>query len=492
MSSSSVCRTVVYPIISLIIILISTSVMPADVTLQANDISQKKVFSIEQWRQSLLRYDQFRKARTQKLRDQMPLAIDKIKDLMLPRLREDNMIIPQNLHYIWLGGPILENYWGALMDMYFIAVKNDYKITIWVDNISNLKKLKTDEGYYKQNTYFNLFNNSQRQLKVKNIKELKNITDEELFFPTGFLKELWHWIDLEQIGLKNLAAASDLLRYLILSYYGGVYLDTDIHSISKPFHPKGDELKNKIGQMSVKYGFLAIPYSNTLLVSTKKHPVLLISLLKAIEQYLKYENRHNYAPPLPSSHISLNTAGAYLSGIDRKRRPYVPQIVTDRLTLTCGISGFKCVQKAILEMTVLIHENDTTISQTEIKLKFFSLRCSPRISGQLIGEQMTSFLDDIKNERLTPQPNLIYKDFLNLMAYEHNINRVDPLKYAKIKEIAISKPLEVTNFIGGLSFRKYIKHNDFQIVSLGQNCYLRYISDGNWLDKKKISYVIDF
>ena len=453
---------------------------------------QRKGF-IEKWKVSVEKYDYQRFLQTKALRDKIPLEIKKVQNSISPYLLSMTPKIPRHIHYIWIGGPLPKNYWIAIMDMYFVARENGYTINIWTDHINNFKKLKNDQGINEFNRFWEFFAEKSKGFKIRNIKELKKIADEELLFPTGFLKELWHWIDLEQIGLKNLAAASDLLRCLILSYYGGIYLDTDIHVMSKLLYSKGKKITNKLTSLNPTYGLLTMFDNNPLLVSHKKHPILLASLLRAVGQYLYYENQHSYDafPINPNSKYAK--IFPYLSDIDRKRRPHAihPKEADKKVYFTGAISGPVNMRVIIDEIALLIFQKQNKLSLSMIKANHFYPMRSARICTHLIKEQMKNFCDELKLNIVTNNSNPRYKDFLNVVAYAQNISIHDPLKHEKIKTLIKfeNTKKEVEYFIEGLRFRQYCKNNSFFITRLGEALYLRYVCDLNWLSTKKIKCV---
>lgn len=125
--------------------------------------------------------------------------------------------IPKQIHFVWVGGPIKKEYLENIMKVSAFAKKQGLEINLWVDNENNYYKTAQKEG-------INVTN-----LKIRNISELRKNMEKDKFYKNNpqRLKDFDNIIVREMVGLKNLAAASDLLRYEILRQMGGYYFDTD-------------------------------------------------------------------------------------------------------------------------------------------------------------------------------------------------------------------------------------------------------------------------
>lgn len=110
----------------------------------------------------------------------------------------------------------------------------------------------------------------------------------------------------EMIGFKNLAAASDWLRYVILYFEGGYYFDTDIKFLINektkmvPDHPKhgfkmtavkafinsGDYIfKNKRFDEEKSISLISLASNNDVIATAPQHPILKICLKTVISKY---------------------------------------------------------------------------------------------------------------------------------------------------------------------------------------------------------------
>lgn len=165
-----------------------------------------------------------------------------------------NMLIPKNLHFIWIGIKIPEKYLNHIVS--FICTNTDYKIYLWTDKMTNIYPQidrRTDLRYFFKVNH----NRISISLTQNLIKEI-----ETKFIETKILNKFYFY--RECIGIyKNLAAAADILRLYILYLFGGIYLDVDL-SLKTPIL-----IDCKFGQVECKHGFLYASNSN---ISYQCHP----------------------------------------------------------------------------------------------------------------------------------------------------------------------------------------------------------------------------
>lgn len=182
--------------------------------------------------------------------------------------------LPKKIHFIWLGGPIPEDYLLTIHHIAALAKKSGFEINLWVDHKRNYEKTALAKEMEIPN------------LRVRHIDDVfKRMQADKFHQEEGRGKIYEKLIRREMIGLKNLAAASDLLRYEILRQEGGYYLDTDIH-----FRTKMDAVL-KADQS--KYGFLCgwrFPHnrilgSNDIIGVTPDHDIMKIAIQKIIKKY---------------------------------------------------------------------------------------------------------------------------------------------------------------------------------------------------------------
>jgi hypothetical protein len=134
--------------------------------------------------------------------------------------------IPKTIHFIWLGSPIPEKYGSNIRAI--AALNADYKINIWLDDHSQASAEANPESRFTFRHVDQILNHAVASDDARNIYKLA----------------------VAKSGYRpNYAAASDLLRILILLAEGGVYLDTDTYV-------ERVEAACGFGQLQAKYGFL--------------------------------------------------------------------------------------------------------------------------------------------------------------------------------------------------------------------------------------------
>lgn len=115
--------------------------------------------------------------------------------------------IPKILHFIWIGEPLPEEYLQNILG--FMRHNPEHEVKFWTDNIHTFRK--KDLSYAQESS-----------LKRLCVESVESIIDNAP-------KALQKIIVQESVGLyRNFAAASDIIRLLILSKFGGTYLDTDL------------------------------------------------------------------------------------------------------------------------------------------------------------------------------------------------------------------------------------------------------------------------
>ena len=203
-----------------------------------------------------------------------------------------DLTVPKIIHYIWLGGPIYEEYWLTITKMATIARANGYIVWVWVDNSKNLRLLKTIPGRLRlnipettriiiDNDTYDHYINKLKSIEIKSIYDLERQTKALKNVPITFHKDFWKALREEMVGLKNYGAASDLLRYLILFIYGGLYFDTDERIVSSSLTIP------EIGTITLPCGFKNNWIANSILISIREHPLLAYTLLNAINELKK-------------------------------------------------------------------------------------------------------------------------------------------------------------------------------------------------------------
>lgn len=242
--------------------------------------------------------------------------------------------IPPLFHYIWVGGPLYEEYWNNIVHFAILLKKekSPYQINLLVESLQNIEWLMTKkpDGTRAKirnpglETYRLLINQSHDKgsfvLNIKDIKELKN--HPPLFLSQRQYKEYWNIINFELHGLRNLAAAADFLRLLTLQRYGGWYLDTDMTTLlfnwHKPF--KEDNI--------FPLNFKIIESNNCCIACTPNHPIINAAVRYSLINYLtKFSDlQDKRRTDQTFTYYSLNTQAS-------------SKLRTKRCSLTLAIAG---------------------------------------------------------------------------------------------------------------------------------------------------------
>ena len=122
-----------------------------------------------------------------------------------------NWEVPNKIHYIWIGdGDRLEKYAAGLARNAKLNPGHDVFLHIDTKDLSRYERvIKTFE---KEIAAINV-------VFLRENNDFFNIFKESKSFPV--------YSDLVGAGARNFSAASDVLRYPLIDYYGGVYSDTD-------------------------------------------------------------------------------------------------------------------------------------------------------------------------------------------------------------------------------------------------------------------------
>jgi len=127
---------------------------------------------------------------------------------------------PALFHFIWIGGPIPPEYLHDLQRITKVAKKSGFQVNFWVDSLLN---------YHQTSVAYDI---DIPDLQIKSIDELIEGMKQDPFHGEDLnFSRFLSYVNREMIGYKNLASASDWLRYEILRQFGGYYFDTDLKFI---------------------------------------------------------------------------------------------------------------------------------------------------------------------------------------------------------------------------------------------------------------------
>lgn len=209
--------------------------------------------------------------------------------------------IPNKIHFIWLGNILQQRYLIPILTLASIARRSDFEINLWVDKESNYWRAL--DAYPMDLAVIN-------HPQIRNIEELADKMKEDSFYLENNLNEIankttvspffrenntfndfWQCVKREMIGLKNLAAASDLLRYAILYQAGGYYFDTDtkFHLTPKSILCSENSILGfKVqGAYAIENDIFSFGGGNDLIAALPKHPILKQIIKDLLHAYKK-------------------------------------------------------------------------------------------------------------------------------------------------------------------------------------------------------------
>lgn len=154
-----------------------------------------------------------------------------------------NNQIPKKTHVIWVGSKLPPRYYENLISLCRRMPR--YTINVWTFDDDLFRKVgigtrkefgENDPDMPDMALFHDLGFSQNPRIKIRNIrKELYPIIDT--IFPENIASLIKHIIRLESMGnadFRNLSAASDLLRLIILLVEGGFYVDADTSAEKLP------------------------------------------------------------------------------------------------------------------------------------------------------------------------------------------------------------------------------------------------------------------
>lgn len=299
--------------------------------------------------------------------------------------------LPKKIHFIWVGGAIPEKYLRSIQKLADIAKRSGFEINLWVDNEMNYQKTSTQANIQIPN------------LRIRMIDELQEKMRADPFYQgdegEDRLKQFNYCVRREMVGFKNLAAASDFLRYEILRQEGGYYFDTDtefkVDSSSRltPDRPvlgiKGNFETHWDRNMDNSINIKELGGNNDIIVALPNHHVLHEAIISSIANYRKLDNEE-YSSWRQSAfgEKDIKLKGAKM--MDAKRYPFGENkagFVLNRRNLTIQAAGprvFCDVVKRYWE-----GQNNHSVAA----LDSLRINCGNRSEFELAGIKVTSHSD---------------------------------------------------------------------------------------------------
>lgn len=198
-------------------------------------------------------------------------------NILPPHNPSEPKAIPKEIHFIWFGGPIKKDYFHTIRSLAIIAKKNNFKVHLWVDKLSNYEVTAAKEDIRIPNLDINTLGELRKEMDknpffkekvpVKNPlpyqqPSAKTESSKKEEIATKTRKELLlAYMNREAVGAKNEASRSDFARFIILSLMGGYYFDTDtkFNIDEKTLFSEENPI---YGFLSGNGSFKAVPLSN--------------------------------------------------------------------------------------------------------------------------------------------------------------------------------------------------------------------------------------
>lgn len=268
-----------------------------------------------------------------------------LRDKLTPKFRP----IPRNIYLIWVGGAIpKKEYLVNIMQLAALACKNNFNITLVVENILN---------YHKASALFDINIPNLRILKVSEC--LNNMSRDPYYHRNShFLKKFHECILREAVGYKNLAAVADFLRIEILRQTGGHYFDVDTNltiGTREHLYPQYAEegllihCSNTEMQKDIKGEkelVMATAITNDVMSAVKGHEALSDSLEIMFRNYKKLDNTkwqnrpfHTLQDKKRSLILPNRGAGLTLRVLNKQEVCYYQAGSDDRKSLTLATTG---------------------------------------------------------------------------------------------------------------------------------------------------------
>jgi len=182
--------------------------------------------------------------------------------------------IPNNLHFIWVGGAIPREHAATLLE--WATGNPDYACHLWTENknIEEYVEIIIEEFKFQEQRIDKIFKainlegveltlatySDEVTIQISAISGIPALSDVTLLY-----EEIYTW--------KNYGAASDILRLWILHQYGGIYMDLDTF-------PKNHALPTNINApKNILFGYMQyftlITLCNHIIASDKQNNQLI-------------------------------------------------------------------------------------------------------------------------------------------------------------------------------------------------------------------------
>lgn len=336
--------------------------------------------------------------------------------------------IPSKFHFVWLGSPLPQKYLLSIVRLLPIAQRSNFEINLSVDKESNFRKA-IDKAYS-----MDLMLSHKLQianLHIKNICELVEKMNKDPFYLAKipeetdngqkspfFVKEedlfgsFWQSVRREMIGLRNFAAASDLLRYAILHQEGGYYFDTDtkfhitsntkftpddllfdfkvqgFYVIREPVENTTDIIVvERVYELLQQENIKNISFfgGNDLIAAASRHPILQQIIKDSIDAYNQGDK--NYVACLKKQPITID-----LTEMDIKRSIKTISTASEqnRLSLTINYTGPVQLYKVIKKfLNKYISEHRISSKKLDSMLSYGQIGCLTNNTVKIVNQSFS-------------------------------------------------------------------------------------------------------
>lgn len=202
-----------------------------------------------------------------------------------------------------------------------LARRSGFEINLWVDDPKNV----ANSAFFSRQG--EMSDHRIPHLRVRTVAELEDAMQQDPFYTKGDqsnLKDFQAFLAREMVGLKNLGAAADLLRYEILRQEGGYYFDIDTD-----FELQQDSLLEQdmpLHGVLLNGDYRESDYSggSDLIAVTKHHPLMERVIRVALERYRVFDEQEKLAKFLGGDGKSTGkkATAEQRSLMDKKRDHY--------------------------------------------------------------------------------------------------------------------------------------------------------------------------
>ncbi len=217
-----------------------------------------------------------------KFSDEDKESVEKLKRISMTLEEIDKMPIPKRLFFVAIGKKINKDFLENISQISGEAFRKGLEVEIIVENkidfLRSIQNSSVDES------------EALKRVRLVDMEEVISGIGDFEFMAEGGIHDtrkvrdvLSEFVKKQQIGLKNIAVISDVLRYAYLAQKGGYYMDWDVKII--PSEDKEIETGYGFKTWGIAQNKIGIQCGNDILGSVPNHPILIDALSKIAEEY---------------------------------------------------------------------------------------------------------------------------------------------------------------------------------------------------------------